>query len=1106
MKLQIIVILLVVIGITTGLAQIGEEQISITVTPEGKTKISQSLFPKTFVSSVDVHVISDKISNLLAIDEENIILGTTQNDKLLKVATLGASVVDLKYDADILSYESGVFRLKYSSELESKIDLPPLSKLVSLNTIPTAITEKEYILPPGDISLSFTIRPVISNEFFVNIDDSEQRIEAITAAKVEGFSANADEIQFIIKDKAIVLTIIPKLVMSNPNDALLNGETVEFSQFHQNSTHSWIRIDPHEKGLVRILDTSEKIKEGGGCLIATATYGTEMSSQVQFLREIRDNQLMNTESGASFVTGFNQLYYSFSPSIADYQRESQMFNEIVKIVITPMVTSLSIMTFAESENEILGLGIGVIVLNSTMYFVLPFVICYYGMNIVRTRRTKKSNLFVISSHNVLPAMKKSLFGIIALLVLTVSFSSTFESAYAADEDPIKMILDITYENIQDSRNNADVISDASETFFDAGEAKYEEAIEALEAGDIVTAKESALVAMALFEDAAEEIGALEEQASTQLPPGLGAGIGSASDNGISNGQGLGVGGIPPGILKQATAANIFEIQEQITDIDEEVDQLLELAQSNGIDVNTEDYEESINLAKEVLSNGDIPNAQAKLALANEIKGDIINQMNDAASESNDERVKEFVDNSIVEIEEMLEKGENLGLTKKAIKELENTLDVLKTGEIDEILEKTDDNSDLAKELKEDTEEPETPGNSGEDPGQNKEETPGNSGEAPGQNKEETPGNSGEAPGQNKEETQGNSGEAPGQNKEDNDSEDGELPPGFEAAGDNPSENAFANGNGLGVGNVPPGLAKLFDRGNPDGELPLGFEAAGDNPSENAFANGNGLGVGNVPPGLAKKFDDYSSSFEQSPDDFYENAFEGSIDDVFETNYDGTNKGNGNGKGTLDAHPGKSGEAPGKLKQANKDKGGNNNKDCTTGITDGEATNTSAVVGVIEAIQGFTALGNSCKSISNIQLEIFAPNGTKTSGGGFASQPYNFNPETNGDWRVDVKAQSFSLSRTMTVTGGPSADPSMPAGPYSQGDISLTGSCTDCGTSPSYFWEITTQPTGGGQPASLDDENIQNPTLTASRSGDYVITLVYRNSIGYGTDTLSFTVS
>ena len=48
----------------------------------------------------------------------------------------------------------------------------------------------------------------------------------------------------------------------------------------------------------------------GGCLIATATYGSELAPQVQMLREIRDNQLMNTETGSSFMSTFNDIYYS----------------------------------------------------------------------------------------------------------------------------------------------------------------------------------------------------------------------------------------------------------------------------------------------------------------------------------------------------------------------------------------------------------------------------------------------------------------------------------------------------------------------------------------------------------------------------------------------------------------------------------------------------------------------------------------------------------------------------------------------------------------------------------------------------------------------------
>jgi len=120
-----------------------------------------------------------------------------------------------------------------------------------------------------------------------------------------------------------------------------------------------------------VVATQESTEEGGGCLIATAAYGSELAPQVQMLREIRDNQLMNTESGKSFMATFNDIYYSFSPTIADMERESPVFKEIVKAGLTPMLSTLAIMENAETESEVLGLGLSVIALNLGMYIGLP---------------------------------------------------------------------------------------------------------------------------------------------------------------------------------------------------------------------------------------------------------------------------------------------------------------------------------------------------------------------------------------------------------------------------------------------------------------------------------------------------------------------------------------------------------------------------------------------------------------------------------------------------------------------------------------------------------------------------------------------------------------
>ncbi|HJJ26180.1 MAG TPA: copper-binding protein [Nitrosopumilus sp.] len=132
-------------------------------------------------------------------------------------------------------------------------------------------------------------------------------------------------------------------------------------------------INPIEQVVEETVVATQE-SEGGGCLIATATYGSELAPQVQLLREIRDNQLLNTESGSAFMQTFNDIYYSFSPTIADYERESPIFKEAVKLAITPMITTLSIMENANSESEVLGLGLSIIALNLAMYIGIPAIV------------------------------------------------------------------------------------------------------------------------------------------------------------------------------------------------------------------------------------------------------------------------------------------------------------------------------------------------------------------------------------------------------------------------------------------------------------------------------------------------------------------------------------------------------------------------------------------------------------------------------------------------------------------------------------------------------------------------------------------------------------
>ena len=138
-------------------------------------------------------------------------------------------------------------------------------------------------------------------------------------------------------------------------------------------------------------DTPPPVNDnGGGCLIATAAYGSELAPQVQQLRELRDNTILQTESGSSFMTTFNEFYYSFSPVIADFERENPVFKESVKVTLIPMLASLSILNHVDidSEQEMLGYGISLILLNIGMYVGIPAV------GILRLYQFKKTKIKV----------------------------------------------------------------------------------------------------------------------------------------------------------------------------------------------------------------------------------------------------------------------------------------------------------------------------------------------------------------------------------------------------------------------------------------------------------------------------------------------------------------------------------------------------------------------------------------------------------------------------------------------------------------------------------------------------------------------------------------
>jgi len=398
MKYYSIILILLLLFIIPTSSNAAEKNLVINISANGDAKVIHILTAKSTISTVEVQLLSNQISEIVAIDDKGIILDTTLQGDSIRIDTLGVTFVKLSYNADIVTNEAGLWRITYTANDNTFVTLPPLANIVSMNNFPNYVENNSLEMPPGQISISYYTRDATIKEFSVYSEGTQQSVQIMSGSKIDGFIYDDGKILFGIDDNVPMIVRIPNSVISEPLQVSLNGESIEYQIYFQDNADSWLRIEPLESGMITITGqitepkiTEENIVEpkitepkiieekttseskGGGCLIATATYGSELAPQVQQLRELRDNQLLQTEFGSTFIESFNDFYYSFSPIIADYERENSVFREMVKIAITPMISSLSILNYVDmdSEAEVLGYGISLIILNIGMYVGVP---------------------------------------------------------------------------------------------------------------------------------------------------------------------------------------------------------------------------------------------------------------------------------------------------------------------------------------------------------------------------------------------------------------------------------------------------------------------------------------------------------------------------------------------------------------------------------------------------------------------------------------------------------------------------------------------------------------------------------------------------------------
>jgi hypothetical protein len=131
------------------------------------------------------------------------------------------------------------------------------------------------------------------------------------------------------------------------------------------------------------------------CLIATATYGSALTPEVQLLRNFRDNSLMNAKAGSSFMIAFNSLYYGFSPAVASFLQERWVERTVMEAALYPLIGILWLTSAAFNElgsyPEIAALASGLLAssLIGAVYIGLPLALLEAKMPRLADSRKQK---------------------------------------------------------------------------------------------------------------------------------------------------------------------------------------------------------------------------------------------------------------------------------------------------------------------------------------------------------------------------------------------------------------------------------------------------------------------------------------------------------------------------------------------------------------------------------------------------------------------------------------------------------------------------------------------------------------------------------------------
>ena len=220
---------------------------------------------------------------------------------------------------------------------------------------------------PRDFNLSVAVTQVV-------LVQSSRTDVALTLTPIGYFDGNVS-LSGVFSPSGLTVTFTPSVVilMSNGGSAQV---TMEITAPKNTVGNYQLTVTASSTTPARTHQVTLSLRVSP-CLIATATYGSELAPQVQFLRDFRDQQLMNTFAGSNFMTAFNAWYYSFSPYVAQYESQTPIARAVARAALYPLIgiLELSKSTFVAfgSTSEVGALAAGLLAgtLVGLTYLALP---------------------------------------------------------------------------------------------------------------------------------------------------------------------------------------------------------------------------------------------------------------------------------------------------------------------------------------------------------------------------------------------------------------------------------------------------------------------------------------------------------------------------------------------------------------------------------------------------------------------------------------------------------------------------------------------------------------------------------------------------------------